>query len=157
GTMTRAGAQCPCCGAIMTMEDIRVCGQAKELGEAMTAVVTGGPDGKEYRLPTEHERATAASAANQIERVFADIPFGIPNEPTPAGGGRGAARAFSVQSYGLMKWRDLFTPRQLLALGVFVRETRAASYVMAAEGYPTEWVEAVGAFLACGFDRLADR
>ncbi|MCA9208220.1 MAG: DUF1156 domain-containing protein, partial [Planctomycetales bacterium] len=34
GTMSRAGADCPCCGlkTIMTMEDIRVVGQVSELG-----------------------------------------------------------------------------------------------------------------------------
>ena len=32
GTMSRSGAKCPCCGAIMTMEDIRLEGQAGRLG-----------------------------------------------------------------------------------------------------------------------------
>ena len=32
GTMSRAGATCPCCGSIMTMEDIRLEGQAGRLG-----------------------------------------------------------------------------------------------------------------------------
>jgi hypothetical protein len=36
----------------------------------------------------------------------------FPDEPTPAGGGSGAGRAFSVQKYGMMKWGDLFTARQ---------------------------------------------
>lgn len=158
GTMSRAGADCPCCGlkGIMTMEDIRVRGKGKELHEVMTAVVVDGLKGKEYRLPTDHEQASATDAANHIDRIFADVPFGVPDEPTPAGGGTGAGRAFSVQGYGLMKWRDLFTPRQLLALGVFVRETQAARAAMAALHQSAEWIEAVGAYLACGFDRMLD-
>ena len=156
GTMSRAGAACPCCPAIMTMEDIRVRGQAKELREALTTVVVNGQDGKEYRLPTDHELATAAEAADHLDRVFADVPFWCTEEPTPAGGGRGAGRAFSVQGYGLMKWRDLFTPRQLFALGTFVRETRAARTAMADAGYPAAWREAVAAYLAIVIDRLAD-
>ena len=59
GTMSRTGATCPCCGVIMTMEDIRLEGRAGRLGAVMTAVVVNGPKGKEYRLPTEHERAVA--------------------------------------------------------------------------------------------------
>jgi putative DNA methylase len=157
GTMSRAGAKCPCCPAIMTMEDIRVCGQAKELAEMVTAVVIDGPEGKEYRLPTDHECAMAAGAAEHIDRVFAEVPFGVPEEPTPAGGGRGAGRAFSVKSYGLMKWRDLFTSRQLVALGTFLRETRAAREAIADAGYAPEWTDGIVAFLACGLDRLADR
>jgi adenine-specific DNA methylase len=153
------------------MEDIRVRGQAKELGAVLTAVVVDGTDGKEYRLPTDHERTMAADAANHIDRVFTNVPFGVPEEPTPAGGGRGAGRAFSVQGYGLMKLRDLFTSRQLLALGTFIKWTRrgveAASSPLSAadEGtrrdvastYPPEWKEAIAAALAIGMDRIADR
>ena len=41
GTMSRAGAKCPCCGTIMTMEDIRVEGiKAGRLGTVPTAVIT---------------------------------------------------------------------------------------------------------------------
>ncbi len=122
--MSRAGATCICCGLpSMTMEDIRLEGKAGRLGAMMTAVVLDGPDGKEYRLPTEDEIRLAAEAENEVERVFAEIPFGIPDEQTPKGGS-GAARAFSVDGYGFDRWSKLFTPRQLLALGTFVKHTR---------------------------------
>jgi len=157
GTMSRAGAKCPCCPAIMRMEDIRVEGKADKLGSIMTAVVVDTPKGKDYRLPTEHELDIATPDEEQVETAFKDVPFGVPDEPTPAGGGSGAGRAFSVQGYGLMKWRDLFTPRQLTALGTFVAATRTARDEMAIAQVPTEWIEAVGAYLACAIDRLADR
>ena len=130
GTMSRSGAICPCCAAIMTMEDIRLEGKCGRLGSVMTAVVVDGANGKEYRTPTTEEIDAAAKAEAELDRVFADVPFGLPNEPTPAGGGRGAGRAFSVQGFGMMRWRDLFTPRQLLALGTFVKWTRAARRAM---------------------------
>jgi len=156
GTMSRSGAKCPCCGTIMTMEDLRTAGKSGRLGSMPTAVVVDGKKGKEYRLPTEHEIKMAEEAGKHIDEVFAEIPFGVPDEPTPKGGGSGAGRAFSVQGYGLMKWRDLFTPRQLLALGVFLKYTRAARDEMAALRYPSEWVEAVTAYLACVCDKIAD-
>ncbi len=156
GTMSRAGATCPCCGTIMTMEDIRLEGRAGRLGTVATAVVVDGPQGKEYRLPTEHELAMAAEAQQHIDRVFAEIPFGLPEEPTPAGGGTGAGRAFSVQGYGLMRWRDLFTPRQLLALGTLVKNMRATKQVIRSQAYPTNWQEAVVAYLACAVGRFLD-
>ncbi len=94
GTMSRAGAACVCCRLpSMRMEDIRLEGKAGRLGAIMTAVVVDGLDGKEYRLPTDDETRLAAEAENEVERVFAEIPFGIPDEPTPKGGS-GAARAF---------------------------------------------------------------
>jgi len=157
GTMSRAGAQCPCCGAINTMEDIRLEGKAGRLGSVMTAVVVDTPAGKEYRLPTEHELAVATPSEEQVQAAFKDVPFGVPDEPTPAGGGSGAGRAFSVQGYGLMKWRDLFTPRQLMALGTFVAATRAARCDMAFPQLPPEWIEAISAYLASILDFVINR
>ncbi len=155
GTMSRSGATCPCCGTIMTMEDIRLEGQAGRLGAQMTAVVVDGPNGKEYRLPTAEEVRLAQEAEKEIDRVFAEIPFGLPEEPTPKSGS-GASRAFSVDGYGFDKWSKLFTPRQLLAIGTFVKHTRAACNAMRMEGYMPEWVNGVGSYLAICLDRLVD-
>ncbi|MEW6573195.1 MAG: DUF1156 domain-containing protein [Bacillota bacterium] len=158
GTMSRSGATCPCCGTIMTMEDIRLEGQAGRLGAVMTAVVVDGPNGKEYRLPTAEEVRLAQEAEKELDRVFAEIPFGLPEEPVPQGASRaGGGSPFTVFSYGLTRWYNLFTSRQLLALGTFVKHTRAARDAMREAGYPPKWVEAVGAYLALGLSRLSDR
>jgi adenine-specific DNA methylase len=148
GTMSRSGAKCPCCPAIMTMADIRVEGKAGNLGSMMTAVVVNTRKGKEYRLPTEHEINVATLSESQIEDAFKNVPFGVPDEPTPAGGGNGAGRAFSVQGYGLMKWRDMFMPRQLLSLGVLVKCIRNIPEI--------SWRVEVRAFLSCVFGKLLD-
>jgi adenine-specific DNA methylase len=154
GTMSRAGATCVCCGLpSMTMEDIRLEGKAERLGAMMTAVVVDGPDGKEYRLPTDDEIRLAAEAENEIERVFAEIPFGIPDEPLPSK----EALGFRVPLYGFDRWSKLFTPRQLLALGTFVKHTRASSVAMRESKYDREWLEAIRGYLALAIDRLADR
>ena len=156
GTMSRSGVSCPCCSAIMTMDDIRFEGKNDRLGSVMTAVVVDGAKGKEYRTPRPEEIEAASLAAAELDRVFADVPFGLPDEPTPAGGGRGAGRAFSVQGFGMMRWRDLFTSRQLLALGTFVKWIRAARDEMQKEGYQGDWVSAVGACSSLAIDRLSD-
>ncbi|MFA4943389.1 MAG: DUF1156 domain-containing protein [Lentisphaeria bacterium] len=155
GTMSRAGAQCPCCSAIMTMEDIRFEGKAGRLGMVATAVVTESQTSKAYRLPTAHEIDCASRAAAELERVFAEIPFGLPTEPTPAGGGSGAGRAFSIQGYGLMRWCDLFTSRQLLALGTLVRQIRGVTATSDA-ALPPDWREAAAAYLACVMSKMLD-
>ena len=126
GTMSRTGATCPCCGAIMAMEDIRFEGRAGRLGAVMTAVVVDGPKGKgkEYRLPTDHERAVAEVTEEQLQGLYADIPFGLPEEPTPKAG-TGASRAFSVDGYGFDTWRKLFTNRQLASYAVLISILRS--------------------------------
>lgn len=155
GTMSRAGVTCPCCGTIMTMEDMRLEGRAGRLRDVMTAVVVDGLKGKEYRLPTDHEIEMARSAESMLAGVFADMPFGLPDEQTPKGGA-GAARAFSVDGYGLDQWHKLFAPRQLVAMGSFVNAIRKARGELARCGYDDAEIEALSAFLQCGFDRMLD-
>ena len=155
GTMSRAGAKCPCCPAQMTMEEIRFEGQAKRLGAVLTSVVIDGTGSKEYRNPTEHELEAARIEASELDSAFSEIPFGIPNEPTPKGGG-GASRAFSVGGYGLTRWSDLFTGRQLVALATFTREVRNVKAEAISQGYPDVWGEALWAYLALANDRQAD-
>jgi adenine-specific DNA methylase len=152
GIMSRSGATCPCCKAIMTMEDIRFEGQAGRLGTMMTAVVVDGKDGKEYRLPTEDEIKLASEAEHRLRHIFAEVPFGLPQEPLPSK----EALGFRVPLYGFDQWYKLFTPRELLALGTFVKHTRNAYEAMRAEGYPPEWAEAIAAYLAITLDRAAN-
>ncbi|MDM8528575.1 DUF1156 domain-containing protein [Anaerolineales bacterium HSG24] len=152
GTMSRGGTTCPCCGTIMTMKDLRLEGQAGHLGETMTAVVMNGLKGKEYRLPTPHELEMVEKTATELERVYADIPFGLPDEPLPPTETLG----FRVQRYGIVTWRELFTPRQLLALGTFVKQIRQIKESMVQYGYSSMWFEAVIAYLSIVVDRQAD-
>ncbi len=156
GTMSRTGATCPCCGVIMTMEDIRLEGRAGRLGAVMTAVVVNGPKGKEYRLPTTHERAVAEVTEEKLQALYTDIPFGLPEEPTPKAGS-GASRAFSVDGYGLDTWRRLFTNRQLAALATFLKILQAARQSALPTTNQDTWVESIGAYLALMFDRLVNQ
>ena len=166
GTMNRSGVWCPATGRpgmiALTMRDLRTQGQQGLLGSQMTVVVTeetvGKKTRKRYRLPTDTELHAATVEVEDLDEVYQEIPFGIPQEPTPAGGGSGAARAFALHNYGLKRWGNLFTPRQLLALGVFVKHARQA-IVELRKLYPgqPEIAEAIGAYLANVLDRVADR
>ena len=151
GTMSRTGATCPCCNVIMKMEDVRFEGRAGRLGAVMTAVVVDGRKGKEYRLPTDHERAVAEVTEEQLRILYAGIPCGLPEEPLPSK----EALGFRVPLYGIDTWRKLFTNRQLLALGEFVRSLRRL--MQGLDGWPESWREALIANLALVNDRIADR
>ena len=124
GTMSRTGAACPCCGAIMTMEDIRLEGRAGRLGAAMTVVVVNGMRGKEYRLPTDREDEAVRVSEEELQALYSEIPFGLPEEQTPKAGG-GASRAFSVDGYGFDTWRKLFTNRQLAYYAALITALRS--------------------------------
>jgi putative DNA methylase len=157
GTMTHSGATCPCCNTpSMTMEDIRLEGRDGRLDSVMTAVIVDGPHGKEYRLPNDIEIAIAGDAKLVLQDTFADIPFGIPQEQTPGPAGA-KMNSSSLRIYGFYKWDDLFSPRQLLALGSFVRNTRTAQAELAsAEDIPKEWQQVISSEISLGIDKLAD-
>ena len=152
GTMSRTGASCPCCGMIMTMEDIRIEGRAGRLGAVMTTVVVEGQRGKEYRLPTDHERAVAEVTEEKLQSLYADIPFGLPEEPLPSKDALG----FRIPLYGFDTWRKLFTNRQLLCLGQFVSKIAETNEVFDQQYKSDYWKQAVVGILTCGFDRMLD-
>ncbi len=169
GTMSASGARCPVCGAIATTKDIRAEGLAGRLGERMTAVVVEGQTGKEYRLPTAAELAAARVERAEIEALYAKIPYGIPNEPTASEEHLG----MRIPRYGFFTWRSLFTERQLLAIGTFVREIRrtvdrmhggppadhvddAAAELTGTDECPDAWREAFAAYLSCTASKFAD-
>ena len=94
-------------------------------GARMTAVVTlrAGETGRHYRLPTEADYTAVRRAQERVAGILDEWERGgsqglcpVPDEPTPAGGGSGAGRAFSLQRYGMLQWGDLFTGRQKAAL-----------------------------------------
>lgn len=150
GTVARAKATCLCCGAMVPPERVRAQLTAQRGGAdtvfdehgnrtggaMMTAVVTlrTGERGRHYRLPTDADYAAVAAAQariaailNEWERDGRQGLCPVPDEPTPAGGGSGAGRAFSVQRYGMLQWRDMFTARQQIALVEFVQRVSSMS------------------------------
>ena len=159
GTVSRSGAWCPCCGlpssVAMDAEDIRHEGISGRIGTRMVVVVIKSKKGKDFRLPTEADRLASESAKSKISEIYAEIPFGVPTEPTPKGG-NGASRAFSVDGYGYDAWFKLFTFRQLLSFGVLIKAIRKKKEQMAKYGYSPEWIEAISCYLACILSKIVD-
>ena len=146
GTITRAKATCLCCSSVLPPgrvreqlsaqrggADVLFDAQGHRLGGArMTAVVTlkSGQTGRHYRLPTDMDyeavrrsQARLADILDEWERRGKQGLCPVPDEPTPAGGGSGAGRAFSVRRYGMLQWGDLFTARQKVALNMLGSST----------------------------------
>ncbi len=152
GTMSRTGVTCPTCNAVMPMAELRREGRGGRLGERLTAVAVDGQRGKEYRLPTDEEVRTAAATAEENKSLYADLPFGLPDDPTPDEGSLG----IRTTRYGLTTWQSLFTNRQLLALGTIVQEIHRCRSELAEFDYPDEWQEAMVAYLSLVLSKFAD-
>ncbi|MDD9824624.1 MAG: DUF1156 domain-containing protein [Gammaproteobacteria bacterium] len=139
GTVVRGNATCLCCNTVLPVERVRAQLSAQrggadvvfdENGERsggarMTAVVTlkPGEQGRHYRLPTQADYAAVRESQLRLQAMLDEWESGgrqglcpVPDEPSPAGGGSGAGRAFSLHRYGMKEWGDLFTMRQKVAL-----------------------------------------
>ena len=154
GTMTKAGAKCPCCSTIMTSEDIRVETRARRSGTQLFVVVVDGQRSKEFRIPTQEEATAVELATRLAPEVLSRLPDGDLTETTPTGGGCKASRAFSLHAYGMTAWRDLFTDRQRLAIACIGLATIEARHSM--KTYDESWREALSAYAVCGLQRLVD-
>jgi adenine-specific DNA methylase len=150
GTMTRSGAQCPCCPTIMTMEDLRLESRARKLSAIPTAVVVDGPAGKEYRLPTDIEIGAALVPEAELDSIFSSIAFGVPYEETPYPAGA-KFNSSSLRIYGFDSWRDIFTNRQLVGLATLIKATTDAC-----QDTDERWRLSILAYLACVIDKVAD-
>lgn len=104
GTIGRSGAICLICGDPTPLSYIRTEGKAGRIGAQLMAIAVEGKRTRYYVAPTfEHGRAA------DIPRP-GDVPDGqLPEQ----------ALGFRVQGYGMVEWADLFTSRQLTALGTF--------------------------------------
>ena len=151
GTVTRAKATCICCGIVLPPErvrgqlkmqkggaDVTFDDEGKRVGGArMMTVVTlrPGQKGRHYRIPIDMDYTAVRKSQERLQEVLGEWELGgkqglcpVPDEPTPAGGGSGAGRAFSVQRYGMLQWGDLFSARQkvaLVELGHWTRDIEA--------------------------------
>ena len=145
GTVTRAKASCLCCGVVLPPERVRAQlaeqrggadvifdDKGKRIGGArMTAVVTlkPGEPGRHYRLPADADDAAVRKAQTRLADILGEWERGgkrglcpVPDEPLPPIGTLG----FRVQRYGMLRWGDLFTARQKVALvevGRLIRRT----------------------------------
>src|SRR3989441_373927 len=129
------------------------------MGTQLIAIVAEGQRGRAYLSPDEKQATTAVQP----------IPLGVPETYLPE-----QALSFRVQLYGMVKHRDLFTSRQLVALTIFsdlVQETKskvlndANIAGLTLDGISLNdggsganaYADAVATYLAIAVDRLADR
>lgn len=160
GTKVGRGGHFSCLftGAPIHVDFIREQGISGKLGATMMAIVADGPRGRLYLAPTNEHVATSVKAHPTWGPDVA-----INHNP----------RDIRTQLYGLIKYSDLFTSRQLVALTTFsglVEEARERIRLDAvAAGLPDDprgleaggcgplaYAEAVSVYLAFVVDRLVD-
>ena len=157
-TVGSEGASCICCFNPVPLTYVRSEGKAGRMGRQLMAVVAKAKRGRVYCSPTD-AHIEAARSANPVWRPETDLPQ--------------KALGFRVQSYGMTKHADLFTPRQLMALTTFsdlVGEAREKALIdarateLADDDIPLNdggtgahaYADAVATYLAVSLDKSAD-
>jgi len=160
GTKLSRGANFQCLLSNTPIEPkyIKAEGVAGRIGQRLMAIVAEGARGRIYLDPTDEHEVIAAQAQPEWRPET-----NLPDDP----------RNFWTLNYGLEKFGDLFTPRQLVALTTFsdlvqeaIARARADALLagMADDGLgldqrgtgATAYAQAVGVYLAFAIDRLVD-
>lgn len=158
GTMLgRSGASCVACGSAAPMSYVKGEGLAGRLGATLMAVVAEGRRQRVYLPPTLTHKRTAETP----------VPGGIPTQQLGHD-----PRNLWTPAYGLTKFSDLFTNRQLTALTTFsdligeAREQVTADALACgmAEGArladggtdAAAYADAIATYLAFALSKLAD-
>jgi putative DNA methylase len=105
GTKSGRGTfRCLLSGVGISSDYLRDEGRSGRLGQRMMAMVTVGKASRHYIAPTQDQERIASEAAPEWKP---DLPL------------YEQALGFRVGNYGMRKWADLFSSRQLLALTTF--------------------------------------
>ncbi|MBV6627858.1 MAG: DUF1156 domain-containing protein [Rivularia sp. (in: Bacteria)] len=164
GTVKRGSATCPCCGFTTPVTSVRKQLKERQGGAAdarlfAVVIIKPGEKGRFFRLPNEQDLEAVIKAKNELKKrkkQHHEALSLVPEEPTPQGGGSGAGRAFSQRNYGMDKFENLFTPRQLLALTTLVRLVQELGKKLAHK-YDNKLAYAVQTCFALVINRVADR
>lgn len=157
-TIERGNGTCLATGSTIPGDYIKEEAMAGRMGAVLLAVVAEGPSGRVYVSPQDSDEMAASVAPP--ERIPTEA---IPYDP----------RNIWVTNYGLAKWSDLFTARQLTALSTFsdllsevraVVESDAQLQGLVNDGRhlrdggigATAYADAVITYLAFVIDRCAD-
>lgn len=155
----RAAFICLLSNSPIDYNHIRAEGKAGRMGQRLMAIVADGPSGRVYLEPTEEHIAIAESARPEWSPEM-----DLPNNP----------RDFKTPNYGLTKFSDLFTRRQLVVLTTFsnlVVEAIAKVHADALSAGLSDddrgldaggtgaaaYAQAVGVYLAFALDKVVDR
>ena len=141
-TISRQGAVCLACNSAVPLDYIRDEGQNNRMSTQLMAIVAEGRAGRVF-LPASIEQETFS----QVEKPEGLLDMALSTHP----------QYMAAPRYGMTHHRDLFTPRQLVALTTFadlVDEARAI--VMQDSAGDISYVDAIATYLGLYISKAAD-
>lgn len=158
----KSSVTCPLCGYTTPAKRVREALSKRNGGSdsaRLLAVVTTQPhrSGKDYRAPHEQDLRALKAVGIRFSKLEHETLNGlpsIPHEDAPPDGALG----FRIQKYGIRRWRDLYTQRQLVTLTTFARLVTSQSLrnAIASDGFSEQEQNAILACLALTVGRVND-
>ena len=139
-------------GEPISSEWIKAKAQLGEMGSALYAVELRTSKGPKFRPPTQSDFDALAAADDQLRQVRANWEEHnlIPTEEYPL-----VTTDPRPRTYGMLRWADMFSPRQLLGFGVLMEELHSLrATIVEEEG--EEVGEAIIHLLAFVLDKMAN-
>lgn len=151
GFSKRGSTTCLACGAAVDLEYVKQEGLAGRMSIYPLAAILVKPSGRgrDYLAAGTYQEPDL----QECEAVLDDLDVAPPDEVIET---RDTLN-FKVPLYGLKRFRDLFTPRQLATLCAFAHGVREVHAEMTADGLDEGRAAAVCAYLGLALDRVVDR
>lgn len=142
GTVGRLGAWCLACETAVPLNYIRAEGRAHRMGSRLMTVVAEGQRKRVYLPPRE----------GQVKAADVQPPSDVPSGELP-----GNPRDFKTPNYGLTRWTDLFTNRQLFVLATISDLIAEARQRVLAVAGSNHYSDAVATYLAMALSRTLNK
>lgn len=140
GTVTRTGARCLVCNVAIPLNHVRSEGRAGRLDVQPMAMAVDTAEGRVYR----------SFGAEDIRASDVHRPADAPDLPIPE-----QALGFRVQLYGMTTFGDIFTHRQLVALGAFADAVAGIGVDVRRDGGDDHYSKAITSVLGLCVGKLA--
>lgn len=142
GSIARGDGICLACGSQATNGYIRGEATLVGLGQRLIAVVAEGKRQRHYLSPDRAQEDSARISAPE------DVPTQLVTTPNHD--------VDRLPMYGMPRWCDAFTPRQLVALTTLSDLVKQVRNKVVSDGGSQEYANAIATYLGLGVSRTAD-
>ena len=118
------------CDTPVPSDYIKDMSKSGHLHESLAAVVVNGRSSKLYLPPSTTALPDDNECYRRLDKLLAETPLAALDEAMNTAD----STTVAGRGYGISKWRDLFTPRQLLVLFTFIKHVRRAHDEMLGDG-----------------------
>ncbi|MFQ6043178.1 MAG: DUF1156 domain-containing protein, partial [Candidatus Poribacteria bacterium] len=153
GTVKRGVGRSPWTGEAIDGDYIKQEAQAGRMGQQLYALNIQTVNGKDFRAPTETDLEAVRKAGEALNRLLPrwEAEGLAPIEDIPQGN-----KTSEPLRYGMYRWADVFSPRQLLSLLMYLEVLNDVRAELQRE-LSKERVKAVETYLVLAIDKAVDR